>query len=48
MLICEPCLEFLDSLRKTRDGVRGLREPEIPEQCREALRDLLDKLRSSD
>lgn len=48
MQVCEPCREFLDSLRKTRDGIRGLRESDIPETCRELLRDVLKKMRSED
>jgi len=42
LAICDPCVAFLESLRKTRSAVGALREEDIPEDCRRALRSFLD------
>ncbi len=45
MADCAACLEFLDSLRETRDRVRSLRCEEIPPGVHAAFRAFLDRRR---
>ncbi|HXH28590.1 MAG TPA: zf-HC2 domain-containing protein [Candidatus Polarisedimenticolia bacterium] len=40
---CGACLEFLDSLRSTRDAVRTLGCDDIPADVQRALRAFLDR-----
>jgi len=41
LAICPPCIDFLESLRKTRGAAGTLREEAIPAECRRRLRDFL-------
>lgn len=40
---CGPCIEFLETLKKTRAAVGTLRAQAMPEQCRRELRAFLKK-----
>jgi anti-sigma factor (TIGR02949 family) len=40
---CPPCVEFLETLRKTRTAVRSLAARDVPEECRRSLRVFLKK-----
>jgi len=42
LAICEPCAEFLATLRRTRDAGRALRCDEVPPACHDRLRELLN------
>jgi len=39
---CTACSQYLETLRKTRDAVSGLRYDEIPAELRHRLRTFLD------
>jgi anti-sigma factor RsiW len=43
LTLCPPCVEFLDSLKKTAAAVADLREEDIPAECQERLRAFLAK-----
>jgi anti-sigma factor (TIGR02949 family) len=40
---CSACVEYLDTLKKTRDAVGTLRSRDVPEECRRELRSFLKK-----
>jgi anti-sigma factor RsiW len=43
MALCVPCVDFLESLKRTRSLVRGLRCDEVPREVHEQLRTFLDR-----
>jgi anti-sigma factor (TIGR02949 family) len=42
---CGACVEFLDTLKRSKDAVATLRAQAVPEPCRRALRAFLEKER---
>ncbi|HEU4400563.1 MAG TPA: zf-HC2 domain-containing protein [Candidatus Polarisedimenticolia bacterium] len=44
MALCDPCVDFLESLKRTRSLVRGLREEDVPSEVHDQLRSFLDRL----
>lgn len=41
--LCDPCVEFLETLKKTSAAVSALRVADIPPDCRRQLRDFLKR-----
>jgi anti-sigma factor RsiW len=41
--LCDPCVGFLETLKKTSAAVSGLRVADIPPDCRRQLRDFLKR-----
>ena len=42
-LSCDSCRSFLETLARTRDAVRGLREEDVPAECRIKLMRLIQR-----
>ncbi len=43
MALCDPCVDFLESLKRTRSLVRGLHCDEVPGEVHQQLRAFLDR-----